>query len=432
LIAKFERMAHRVLELADQKRRPFFVEFAGSPKSGKTTALNALQLFLKRNGVNTRVYQERASVAPLSNKGTAAFNIWVTCATLSGMIEALEDEKLDVLILDRGLFDGLVWIDWQERTRRLTPSEADTFRKFVLTPRWWGLVDILFVMHCQPRVSIEREYANQLTERSGAIMNGETLKQLRSHLLGAVGRYKDHLKEVWTVDTTKAEQMEVLKLIATRTLRAMEYFADEEVLCVPKAELAHRFKLPEKKLMKPNWDRFKALIEEKGEYVRRSRAESRDEWMQIVPVCVIGHKGRYLTNLRYEPSESLHDTLANWAGGHVRKQDLAGSSSKWDSVLAGLSREILEELAIAELPAPRPLGLVHTSEDPRAARHLGVVFQVELDDPATAATLENKTIKERPNKHVRTAWKSTRELGEEPGRQKDWSKSISEFLARQS
>jgi hypothetical protein len=40
----------------------------------------------------------------------------VTCATLNGIIEALEDEKLDVLILDRGLFDGLVWIDWQEKT----------------------------------------------------------------------------------------------------------------------------------------------------------------------------------------------------------------------------------------------------------------------------------------------------------------------------
>jgi len=203
-IAEFERKARRVLELANQKRRPFFIEFAGSPKSGKTTALNALQVFLNRNGANVRVDQERASVAPLSNKGTAAFNIWVTCATLSGMIEALEDEKLDALILDRGLFDGLVWIDWQEKTRRLTKEEADTFRKFVLTPRWWDLVDILFVMHCQPNVSIEREYANQLTQRSGAIMNTETLTQLRSHLLEAVERYRNNFKEVRVVDTTRA------------------------------------------------------------------------------------------------------------------------------------------------------------------------------------------------------------------------------------
>src|SRR5579872_6446963 len=122
------------------KRRPFIVEFAGTPKSGKTTTINALHQLLKRNDVTVRTFQERASVAPLVDKGTAFFNTWVTCATLNGVIEALEDEKLDVLILDRGLFDGLVWIDWQEKTHRVSSQEAKQFRRFVLTPRWCGLI----------------------------------------------------------------------------------------------------------------------------------------------------------------------------------------------------------------------------------------------------------------------------------------------------
>jgi hypothetical protein len=63
------------------------------------------------------------------------------------MIEALEDEKLDVFILDRGLFDGLVWIEWQEKTLRLTREEAETFRRFILASRWWDLIDLIFVLH---------------------------------------------------------------------------------------------------------------------------------------------------------------------------------------------------------------------------------------------------------------------------------------------
>jgi len=92
--------------------------------------------------------------------------------------------------------------------------------------------------------------------------------------------------------------MQVLKFIATKALRALESFADEEVLCVPKADLVNRFRLPERKLVRPQWNTFKAFVEERGKYVRRSKAESKDEWMQIVPICIIRHKGRYLTNLR--------------------------------------------------------------------------------------------------------------------------------------
>lgn len=98
-----ENQISEIRSIVCEKRRPFIVEFAGTPKSGKTTTINAIHQFLKRNGINVRTLQERASVAPLLDKGTSLFNTWVTCATLNGIIEALEDDKLDVLILDRGL-----------------------------------------------------------------------------------------------------------------------------------------------------------------------------------------------------------------------------------------------------------------------------------------------------------------------------------------
>jgi hypothetical protein len=117
-VSELEAQLALIRARLSEKRRPFIIEFSGTPKSGKTTTIAAIHQFLKRNGVVVRTFQERASVAPLIDKGSAFFNTWVTCATLNGIIEALEDEKLDVLILDRGLFDGLVWIDWQQETHR--------------------------------------------------------------------------------------------------------------------------------------------------------------------------------------------------------------------------------------------------------------------------------------------------------------------------
>lgn len=427
---ELERKASRILTLLGRKRRPFFIEFAGTPKSGKTTTLNAVAMFLKRNGFRVRVYLERASVAPLLDKGTAAFNTWVTCATLTGMIEALEDEKLHVFILDRGLFDGLVWLDWQRRTLRLDRKEAKAFQTFVLTPRWRNLVDLLFVMHCNPADSIEREYRNQITKRRGSIMSEDTLRQLRTNVLDALKRYRSKFSRVEVIDTSKVKPLQAARKVVSVVLDSLEGFLDEEVLCIPKAGFTSRFDWPKGALLKADWRELATLVDGLGQYIRRSKAEGSDDWVQIIPVCVIRNDDKYLTNVRHEPDESLDKTLANWAGGHVRRQDLENGGGKWSSVILGLKREIREELSLADLPSPHPMGLVHTAEDARAARHLGIVFEVRLHDRATAATLAGKKIRERPDKHVMTSWMTINDLLRETGSQKDWSRAINEFLRR--
>jgi predicted NUDIX family phosphoesterase len=259
-------------------------------------------------------------------------------------------------------------------------------------------------------------------------MNPTTLNQLRSHLLDVVDKYKEKFRSHLVVNTTSTTPRDSVVLVAKETLQALEHFADEEVLCVPKSKLNELVRLPFQHLVQPQWDAMYSLVDQCGTYLRRSKAEAEGDWMQIVPVCVIEHSGKLLTNVRSEPGESLDKALANWAGGHVRKQDLETGHSKWESVIAGLRREVLEELSIAQLPKPEPLGLVHTAENARAARHLGVVFKVHLDDPATAEALDNKIIREPPNKSVRTAWMDREQLSARTQTQKDWSRAINRHL----
>jgi hypothetical protein len=157
----------------------------------------------------------------------------------------LEDEKLDVLILDRGLFDGLVWIDWQEKTHRVSKAKAGQFRSFVLTPRWRGLVDLVFVMHCDAKTSLKREHANQITLRHGAIMNVATLTQIRQHYLGAARRYAAYFKSVHVIENSRGPVMNTLTNIAKRLLNSLGRFADEEVLCLPRRSVEGQIKLSE-------------------------------------------------------------------------------------------------------------------------------------------------------------------------------------------
>ncbi len=356
------------------KRRPFIVEFAGTPKSGKTTTINALHQLLKRNDIAVRTFQERASVAPLLDKGTAFFNTWVTCATLNGVIEALEDEKLDVLILDRGLFDGLVWIDWQEKTHRVSSSEAERFRSFVLTPRWRDLIDLVFVMYCGPSTSLKREKVKQITLRHGAIMNRGTLAQLRQHYLDAVERYRVEFRSINTIETTGGQEMRTIAEIAKRILTSFGRFADEEVLCVPRKSLEGQLKLSDSKIVTPRWKALSKLVNRRGTYVPRSIAEASDDLLQVVPICIIRNGDLFLTNVRHEPGESLHDAFGNWAGGHVRRQDQDQVQSKWESVTVGLKRELHEELSLEDIPRLEPIGIVHSSEDSAARNAILALF----------------------------------------------------------
>ena len=47
--------------LRGQARRPYFVELAGTPKAGKTTALHVLYRFLKECGYQVHEMRERAA-----------------------------------------------------------------------------------------------------------------------------------------------------------------------------------------------------------------------------------------------------------------------------------------------------------------------------------------------------------------------------------
>jgi len=56
--------------------RAFVVEFAGTPKSGKSTAVEAVRHFLSRHQFRVHVLSERAALCPIPMKGHLFFKTW--------------------------------------------------------------------------------------------------------------------------------------------------------------------------------------------------------------------------------------------------------------------------------------------------------------------------------------------------------------------
>src|SRR5215471_6733215 len=131
IIESLEAQARDILRLLQARtaKRPLIIEFSGSPKSGKTTAIGVLSLFFRRNNFRVETFTERASISPLTRKGHPDFNVWVSCASLQGLIESVEKD-IDLFILDRGIFDALVWNRLFARTGKINPQEAEIFEAF--------------------------------------------------------------------------------------------------------------------------------------------------------------------------------------------------------------------------------------------------------------------------------------------------------------
>src|SRR3989344_1035355 len=103
----FEKKAQEILKYlkyniryGDFIPRPFFLEFTGSPSSGKTTTITELDKFLRRQGFRVWRPQEGAEVIRHIERTTPIYNIRTGLYALSILLDESFAHKYDVIISD--------------------------------------------------------------------------------------------------------------------------------------------------------------------------------------------------------------------------------------------------------------------------------------------------------------------------------------------
>lgn len=418
-IAILEEQAARLRSQFDYAKRPLIIEFSGLPKAGKTRTISILELFFKRNGFKVDVFIERASIAPIRTKGHLHFNTWVSCASLQGMLEALSKPELDVFILDRGVFDALVWTHWLARTGKITVDEERACYEFFAMSRWTDLVDLVLIMTCDPKTSIEREYSNQLTTKRGTIMSEDTLRQLKDSIDDTRAAHGHRFKAIEHIDTTGKQSRETAVNIANKTLEVLTNFLDEEICVVPADAVSKD--IPSKGLIVEHAtvDRFVEVVNVHKQFIRRSKAEADPTSIQPIPCAMIRWKDQILLLRRNKKGHALHEKYLLWAGGHVNKSDASASI-----LLTALERELSEEIFIkgAYEISERPVGLVRTDENARASRHIGVLYEITLTSGDVALALNQQEFKETRGTSMSGRLVKPESLREVYDSLNDWSK----------
>lgn len=387
-IRKLETLAKEVLKLKNQhrQRRPIVIEFCGSPKAGKTSSITSLNIFLKRNGFKTTVLTERASVCPISDKQSPTFNVWTCTATINEINEKMdaansaEQNELDIILCDRGIFDALCWFRWLSTRNNMSEDEYKILSEFALLNRWQRNIDLVYIFLSAPEVSIKREYANLLTNRRGSIMNESILAEYRESVEKTLEEYKESFRATCVIDTTDRNQNNVGYEVTEKTLQTLKDMLMEKIGYVPGAYLP----------LREGYTDYRTIADglENIQYDLRERVENNPALIQPIAVAVIlSEDGKKIFCVRKtakstdKQSPESGQTLL-YVGGHMRREDDSPKCACFLDVLRNtLSRELFEELGVSVAIRKKKLPFaVYATDNLKSRKHLAIGWVIKLNE----------------------------------------------------
>ena len=131
-------------------------------------------------------------------------------------------------------------------------------------------------------------------------------------------------------------------------------------------------------ILETNFNHYLTLIEQNQEYMPRGLAEEDFSYKQIIPYVIFRFENHYFLMQRKESSseQRLANKYSLGIGGHMRKEDLKGSS-----IFSWAQREFYEEVFYKGSLLVTPLGILNLETTPVDQVHLGLVLLLEGDNP---------------------------------------------------
>lgn len=405
-----EARAAKIRALLPFASRAFVMEFAGTPKSGKSTSVEAIRHFFTRHDFRVHVLSERAADCPIPMKGHLFFNTWCAASMLAELLANVETET-DLIIIDRGLFDALVWLTLQRRRGELTQPEAEIIESFLLLDRWRTLIDLAIVMSVEADEALARESGPRITSKGGSIMNPDVLSAINDAVTEATEKYSKKFRAFIDHPTTGDEPKASNIRLANEVLDTLEAFLNPEVLVVHRKHV--------EALSATNGGAFGdeitkevlACIESHGEFMLREVAEKNEDYVQIVPAGVLRFAQEVFVFERKEadPKYRLYGKTTIWQGTHVTKQDAASTSHLIKSALAD---RISRDLFVSREFPTEAIGYCWDRDDKNSSPHFGLIYEITIDNPDTAVDLRKKAFRKRRGHNLSGQFLSVQQLVE--------------------
>ena len=206
---------------------PYVIEFTGTPRTGKTTLIDNLYDFFKKKGFKVEVLEEfttskkyKKEIYPLlKDKYKNIVNTEIPKYVLKQLEEAIKN-KPDIIIVDRSLFDRLIWVDRLNLKKGMSNKEYEEYKTLYI-PLIKEKIDIIIATYTDALTSIKRDYNANLSLEPRHFLNennvneyNQSLKNMQS--LSQIENINFHL-----FDTTNKTQREISFEVVDEILKDM-------------------------------------------------------------------------------------------------------------------------------------------------------------------------------------------------------------------
>lgn len=137
------------------KGKNIIVELTGTPKSGKTTCVQALRNSFEKEGINFEIRRETAEYNPVS-KISKDYNTWMVMELFKNTIEDIEGEG-KIVIYDRGILDRKFWLEHSAQNGKMSMRDINALNRLYDLSMVEDYKPLLIAFKTSPELSIKRK-----------------------------------------------------------------------------------------------------------------------------------------------------------------------------------------------------------------------------------------------------------------------------------
>lgn len=194
---------------------PYVIEFTGTPRTGKTSLINNLEDFFKKKGFAVEVLKEftttkkyKKEIYPtLKHKYKDLVYTEIPKHVLKELEESI-NKNPDIIIIDRSLFDRLIWVERLVLKDVVSNDEYTEYKKLYM-PLIKEKIDIIISMYTDSLTALKREYNASLSLEKRTFLNKENVDEYNKALLNMEKLSKQEEINFKLFDTTSKNQREI-------------------------------------------------------------------------------------------------------------------------------------------------------------------------------------------------------------------------------
>lgn len=206
--------------------KSFVIEFCATPQTGKTTTINNLYDFFKKDGFKIDLVEEFTSsnyfkqtlLPQMKDKSSAELNLAIV-EEMEKQLQSTISKQNDIVLIDRSINDKIIWLYRKFIQKEMTEEQyIKSIDKYSIISK--KLIDMLIVDYADTQTALKKEHFN-LSLKDRKVLNIENISSYNQSLQNSIHILKQNVDNFYLVDTTDIIPRDSSVLIAESIMKTM-------------------------------------------------------------------------------------------------------------------------------------------------------------------------------------------------------------------